>query len=465
DGSTTTQGFDAGNGAGAAYTTTTSPPADATGAATSPPPVSIPGQVFTSTGIDTLVGTANADTLNASAGPDVLTGGGGADHFVFATEPWAPVHITDFQVGTDMLDISGLLRTAGYTGSDPVADHYVILQSDGAGGTEVLCDPDGTGTAHPWPDYIINLDNTVATTWAQLEGGATTVSPPPASPPPPPAVPGMVLTSTGIDTLVGGAGADTLNSSAGPDVLTGGAGADHFVFATEPWAPVHITDFQVGADVLDISGLLHAAGYTGSDPVADHYVILQSDGNGGTEVLFDPDGTGTAHQWPDYIINLDNTVATTWAQLEGGPTAAPPASPPPPPAVPGVVLTSTGIDTLVGGAGADTLNSSAGPDVLTGGAGADHFVFATEPWAPVQITDFTPGVDKIDVSGMLRAAGYTGSDPFADHYLSLASDGNGGTEVLFDPDGAGTAHPWPDYIIDLQGVAPSSVTANDWITH
>jgi Ca2+-binding RTX toxin-like protein len=130
-----------------------------------------------------------------------------------------------------------------------------------------------------------------------------------------------------------------------------------------------------------------------------------------------------------------------------------------------VVLTSTGIDTMVGGAGDDTLNSSAGPDRLTGGAGADHFVFSVEPWAPVHITDFTPGVDKLDISGMLKAAGYTGSDPIADHYIMLQSDGNGGTEVLFDPDGPNPAHQWPDYIMNLEGVAPSALKPGDWIIH
>jgi Ca2+-binding RTX toxin-like protein len=274
-----------------------------------------------------------------------------------------------------------------------------------------------------------------------------------------------VFTSHGGDVLSGTSGADTFNAGAAPTTLTGGAGDDHFVFSAEPWAPTHITDFTVGHDLLDISALLKQAGYTGSDPVADHYVTLQSDGAGGTEVLFDPDGTGTAHPWPDYIINLDHTVATSWAQLQGAATTAvspPPASPPP---VAGVTLTSTGMDSLVGGAGADTLIAGAAPTTLTGGAGADHFVFSAEPWAPTHITDFTPGVDKLDISALLKAVGYTGSNPIADHYISLADDGNGGAEVLFDPDGTGTAHPWPDYIIDIQGVAPAKITAGDWIVH
>jgi beta-glucanase (GH16 family) len=467
--------------------------------ASPPPPPSSGGQVYTSKGGDVLVGTAGDDTFNAGAAPTTITSGAGSDHIHFSAEPWAPTHVTDFSVGHDTLDLSVLLQQAGYSGSDPVADHYVILQSDGAGGTEVLWDPDGTASGHQWPDYIINLDQTAVTTWGGLEGaGAVSpppvspppvspppvspppvspppVSPPPASPPPPPASPppppssgGQVYTSKGGDVLVGTGGDDTFNAGAAPTTITSGAGNDHIHFSAEPWAPTHVTDFSVGHDILDLSVLLQQTGYSGSDPVADHYVILQSDGAGGTEVLWDPDGTASDHQWPDYIINLDHTTVTTWAGLEGSlsasPPPPPPASPPPPPSGnPGVVMTSSGNQTLVGGSGDDTLNSGPAPDTLTGAGGADHFVFTAEPWAPTHITDFTPGVDKIDVSALLNQAGYGGADPFADHYLILQSDGAGGTQVLFDPDGSNPAHRWPDYILHLDGVAPTAVSISDWI--
>ncbi len=92
-------------------------------------------------------------------------------------------------------------------------------------------------------------------------------------------------------------------------------------------------------------------------------------------------------------------------------------------------------------------------------------MFQKEPWAPAHITDFTPGTDVLDLRALFTAAGYKGADPVADHYLSFVSDGAGGTKVLFDPDGAGTAHAWPDYIIDLEKVAPGSVHTSDWLFH
>jgi len=128
------------------------------------------------------------------------------------------------------------------------------------------------------------------------------------------------------------------------------------------------------------------------------------------------------------------------------------------------VLTSSAAGSkLVGGGGNDTLNASQGFDVLTGGGGSDMFVFGKEPWAPIQITDFTRGADRIDLRGLFDAAGYTGNDPVRDGYMRLQSDGLGNTQVLFDRDAGGSNPVWPNYIIKIDGHAPSSFTASDWI--
>ncbi len=438
------------------------------------------GQVLTASGPhSTLTGGAGNDTLNASQGYDVLTGGGGGDVFAFAKEPWAPITIKDFAVGADKLDLSAMLKAAGYTGSDPVADKYISFKA-GSGGTEVFFDRDGAGTGQQWPNRIINLEgvSTSGLTWAQLTGasggGTTTPTPPP---PPPPttgtggtSTGGQVLTSSGsYSTLTGGAGADTLNAGQGYDVLTGGGGADVFAFAKEPWAPVTVKDFVVGTDKLDLSAMFKAAGYSGSDPVADKYLSFKAGANGSTEVFFDRDGTAAGQQWPNRVITLEgvNVNGLTWSQLSGGATGGTttPTPPPPPPPTTGTggttgqVLTSSGAySTLTGGAGADTLNAGQGFDVLTGGGGADVFAFAKEPWAPITVKDFVVGTDKLDLSAMFKAAGYTGSDPVGAKYLSFKAGANGSTEVFFDRDGPATGQMWPNRIITLEGVNVNGLT-------
>ena len=119
--------------------------------------------------------------------------------------------------------------------------------------------------------------------------------------------------------------------------------------------------------------------------------------------------------------------------------------------------------TVNGTSGADTIYASQGYDVLSGGAGGDRFVFAKEPWAPITINDFTSGSDKLDLSPIFDALGYTGTTPFQDGYLFMQSDGDGGTQILIDRDLSGPNPEWPNYIIHLKGVAPGSLTSGDWI--
>ncbi|MDB5450846.1 MAG: endo,3,4-beta-glycanase [Phenylobacterium sp.] len=432
-----------------------------------PPAATLPvvdpgaGQVLTSTYAGaTLTGGSGADTLNASQGSDRLTGGAGADSFVFKAMPWSAGHITDFQAGVDKLDLTALYAN-GYRGADPVADGYVSFVSDGAGGTQVLVDTDGWGSGNTIKFVVATLDGVAPSglNAANVLGGATT-----GGTTPPVTGGGQVLTSAyARATLTGGSGADTLNASQGSDRLTGGAGADTFAFKAMPWSAGHITDFQVGVDRLDISGL-YAGGYNGASPVADGYVSFVADGAGGTSVLLDTDGWGGGNTLKFQVVTLDGVSpeGLTAANVfnGSGATTTPPAS------AAGQVLTSPYPGaTLTGGAGADTLNASQGSDRLTGGAGADAFAFAKPPWSAGHITDFTPGVDVIDLRGLFTAAGYHGGDPIADGYLSFQSDGAGGTKVMFDQDGWAAGTPWPITVTTLDGVAPASLHSSDWLFH
>ncbi|MFY0311289.1 peroxidase family protein [Leisingera sp. D0M16] len=58
----------------------------------------------------------------------------------------------------------------------------------------------------------------------------------------------------GNDTLKGGAHKDVLEGGAGNDLLTGGAGADTFLFKTHHTGEDTINDFQLGLDLIVVSG-------------------------------------------------------------------------------------------------------------------------------------------------------------------------------------------------------------------
>ncbi len=303
------------------------------------------------------------------------------------------------------------------------------------------------------------------TTPAPATSNPTAPAPPVA--PVPASGEGLVLKSTTYgETLTGGAGRDTLSAGQGPDKLTGGAGADTFQFTKLPWNAGHVTDFNVGVDKLDISGLF-APGYSGADPVADGYLRFESDGAGGTRVMLDIDGPASANPWSFVITTLDNVAPSllTAAKVLGTPgehvavvdaaSAAQSA-----PVAEGQVLTAAHAgDRLVGGAGADTLNASQGADALTGGGGPDTFAFAKLPWNAGHVTDFTVGVDRLDLSSLIKLSGYTGSDPLADGYLIIRTDAAGFAQVCWDIDGKGAGNPWPITLTTLDNVRPGDLTA------
>jgi Ca2+-binding RTX toxin-like protein len=410
---------------------------------------------------DTLVGGAGNDTLEAGQGQGVLTGNAGADTFVFKAMPWNAGRITDFQVGVDKLDISALYA-GGYAGANPVADGYVTFVNNGAGGTDVYLDPDGRAGLNLINFKIVTLAGVspAGLTASSVLGSATaggTTGGSTGGTAGGSTVGVKLVAATYNATLVGGAGNDTLEGGQGQGVLTGGAGSDTFAFKAMPWNAGRITDFQVGVDRLDISAL-YTNGYTGSNPVADGYVTFVNNGAGGTDVYLDTDGVGGANAINFKVVTLAgvSSAGLTSNGVFGERSAAGSASiASTGPA--GVKLTAQTYNaTLVGGAGADTLEAGQGQGLLTGGAGSDLFVFNDMPWNAGRISDFQVGVDFIDISD-LYTNGYSGANPVADGYVTFVANGAGGTDVLLDTDGPGGTNSIRFKVVSLDGVQPGSL--------
>ena len=120
-------------------------------------------------------------------------------------------------------------------------------------------------------------------------------------------------------------------------------------------------------------------------------------------------------------------------------------------------------DTINGGGGNDTIAVGTGANKITGGGtGHDLFVFSSAADHGNVITDFTLGQDELDLRGLVKSAGYTGTDPVADHVLQLVQSGTS-TNVIIDPHGAaGGGH----IVVTLQHVVASSLTeGHDFIWH
>ena len=446
----------------------------------------------------TLIGGSGNDTLIAGHGANTLTGNGGADVFVFNDQPWNAGQITDFTPGTDKLDLSAMLAAAGYTGSDPIADGYVVFSSDGQGNTLVYFDPHSASQS--WPALVTTLDHVAssAVTAGDLVGYSSSSSAGGGD--------GGTGTGTGGETL-------TANDTAGQQltgtpnndifyaghnavVMTGDGGADSFVFQAVPWNAGQITDFTPGTDKIDLGAVLSAAGYTGSDPVADGWVTFAADGHGDTQVLFDAHDPSAP--WPSLITTLDNLAPTeltaanvlgdSGASSSGGGSSGgitgssvetSDASYTAPAGVTNIVLTGSAAQTvtannlgdtitsndygstIIGGTGDDTLSAGHGADMLTGGDGSDSFVFNALPWNAGHITDFNPSMDVLDLHGIFAGIGYSGSDPVGDGYLNFVADGAGNTKVYVEPQGPGTTI--PILVTTLDHVAPSALHQGDYL--
>ncbi|MBW4429181.1 MAG: tandem-95 repeat protein [Nostoc desertorum CM1-VF14] len=107
-------------------------------------------------GRDVLTGNDADNIITGFQGQDILTGGGGNDQFVYTNIRDAGDTITDFQVGFDKIVITELLKSLGYSGSNPIADSYVKFGSSGNNAI-LQIDPDGNGSQRP--TSLVTLQN------------------------------------------------------------------------------------------------------------------------------------------------------------------------------------------------------------------------------------------------------------------------------------------------------------------
>ncbi|WP_225009091.1 M10 family metallopeptidase [Novosphingobium percolationis] len=151
----------------------------------------------------------------------------------------------------------------------------------------------------------------------------------------------------GNDVLRGNAGDDVLNGEGDNDTLDGGAGND----ALDGGAGDDLLDGGAGDDVL-----------TGGEGIdAANYSAIRS----GVKVGLDIQGLQATGAGNDSLTGIENVVGGAGADLLVGDAGA------------NRLEGGAGADRLVGGEGADVLVGGEGRDLTVGGGGADVFRFAT----------------------------------------------------------------------------------------
>ena len=379
-------------------------------------------------GDDTLSGGGGDDVLLDGAGRDRLTGGTGADVFVLAWDE-TPDTVTDFEPGTDRLDLSGwpmvrditqLTLTAtpdGMTvtyGAEVLTvrsadgrpiDHRLLSTADLIGGARIpeviLPGYPGPWTPPPfgagggdagglprWTDgRLVTLGGQVFRN-PDLSGGA-----------------GLRRTGDGgRDRLDGGGGHDRLAGRGGDDVLRGFAGRDRLRGET-------------GQDVLSggrgddlLSGGPGPDRLSGRDQEDLLYGGRQGDrlsGGGRDDILYG----GTGHD-----------------RLLGGPGRD-------------RLLGGGGGDRMTGGSGADRLDGGAGDDRLEGGGGRDRLIGARGEdrllgGGEADRLEGGPGADRIAGGpGSDRLRGEAGGDELRGNGANDALSGGDGRDLLSGGDG------------------------------
>jgi Ca2+-binding RTX toxin-like protein len=397
------------------------------------------------TGNDNLVGDFQNDIIDGLGGNDTLTGGvgGGIDRFIFSVRPIGTTRITDFTVGSDLINLS----------SPGIADFATLQRFITASGTSTLISFGFGGQAE-----TILLDNVTPgqLTTSSFVFNSLTTALNPASTDARDVLFGRGAADTlngggGDDLLIAGGGADTLNGEggdddllgeggddrlnggAGNDVLTGGFGVNTFVYSARGFGSDTITDFFPNPDKIDLSAL-------GIPDLATLQPFITADGADSLITLTfngQPEVIRISGRAPGALVPSSFVFTTATTALTPASTAAR-----------DILFGAGGADTLNGGGGDDTLisgagddrlNGGAGNDVLTGGSGVNTFVYDARRFGSDTITDFFPTIDKIDLSG-LGISDFATLQPFitADGLDALITLTFGGEQEVIRISGRGT---------------------------
>ena len=307
-------------------------------------------------------------TLTGSSSVNIITGGAGDD-------------IIDGALGADTI-------FAG-AGNDRVTYRGTEVTIDGGAGTDTLVLAAGVATNinlsadDQTPTdallYVANFEN--------VDASATTAGI-------------SLIGSIGANTLIGGAGNDTLNDGGVglSDILIGGAGNDTYILNN---AGDTITETVNGGVDTILTGLTTvslvsygnvenltytgSAAFTGTGSSADNIIIGGSnndtiDGGAGSDTLIGGAGTDTV-VYSNSAVGVTVDLRLSGAQVSAGDASGDILS--------GfenltgsanndILIGTTGLNVIDGGAGDDTLDDGGvgANDILIGGAGNDTYVVA-----------------------------------------------------------------------------------------
>ncbi|HEX7968593.1 MAG TPA: carbohydrate-binding domain-containing protein, partial [Stellaceae bacterium] len=253
---------------------------------------------------------------------------------------------------------------------------------------------------------------------------------------------GSTATGTGPDTLTLHVSGDMYNGNSQIQVLVDGQQVGGTYDVTAHHSQGQWQDINIAGNF---------------DPSVAHQVQVQF-----VNDAWDGQGTTDGHDRNVYVgsITLNGqTIDGAHAASNTGTNGAVAADPT------GAVMDTNG--SLTFNAAAQSSSSGASgtstPPALTpafqDGSGHEIFVFnAVQSGA--HIANFQSGQDLLDLAPLLKASGYTGTNPLADHVVNLVQSGTDSTAVTLDPTGHDASH--ATTVVTLDHVSPNHVGAADF---
>ncbi|WP_435258459.1 M10 family metallopeptidase C-terminal domain-containing protein [Thioclava sp. FR2] len=350
-------------------------------------------RVLAGSGNDSITGNSVANTILSNNGNDTVFGGDGNDYIGGGA-------------GNDLLN--------GGTGNDTVFAGFGVDTVNGGDGNDSIYGAGGTNRllgdggndqifTSAAGDFVGGGDGNDTVRGA---GGNDTI-----------------YAGTGNDNIGGGAGNDLIYGSAGSNIIYAGLGNDTVQGGT-------------GADTIyGSAGRNRLFGNDGNDVIYTSAAGDLAAGGSGNDSVYGSTGNDTIY------AGLGNDF------IGGG-------------AGNDLIVAGAGVNRIYGGTGNDTMVAGTGRDVMTGGPGADVFVFNSAAHIGIGagrdvITDFTSGVDDIDLRGLGQTfngtAGLIGAGTASFYYVAASG------LLIGDQNGDGTA----DWVLELSG-APT-INAGDFL--
>ena len=307
---------------------------------------------FSGSGIGWLKGLGGDDIFYDDVGYNRFSGGGGTDTFVFMAGDGHQDRISDFTIGEDIIDLSdwGVLqfedlsiyeRTAnggaptGTLGIDFGSEKLRLdgLSASDIPGLDAASFIFATGSSGPQTSQTIDGtfgNDRINLSFVDADGES--------------------INDSG-QTILGGAGKDTIYDGAGDDLVFGGSGRDIFIAGA-------------GADAYD--GGTHAGDQLKYANSASGLVIDLTDSSNSTGLALG-----------DTITSVEKIYGSRHDDT---------------------IITGSGATRIYGDRGNDTLIDGALIEFLYGGSGADTFVFSAGDGGRDRVMDFEIGTDQIDLS-------------------------------------------------------------------